>query len=242
MSPKYYRNRYAVIIVLSLLIHSLIIAVFLWGDTEQEQKKKKSVTVKLKQVDKKAEPKKAEPKKAEPKKAEPKKAEPKKAEPKKAKPTKAKPTKSESQKRFSSMRMLDDRELKKAVVLSTGFDNKFKDRQQKGDLLIKSLSFSQRRELNNHLANQVGHLFKTFKSPKNDGKKYSGAISILLDDNGYIEFLTFKRRSGHDALDEAVYKSIVEAKKLELPNEPRLRKAMTTRPLTSTYTEKDMAD
>jgi len=191
---------------------------------------------------KKAEPKKAEPKKAEPKKAEPKKAEPKKAEPKKAEPKKAEPKKAEPKKRFSSMRMLDDRELKDAVVLSTGYGTRFREREQQGNRLIQSLNPYEQKELNQHLAKQVGHLFKTFKAPKKDGKKYYGEVSILLDENGYIEFLTFKKRSGHDELDQAVYDSIIAAKKLTLPRNFALRKAMTTRPLTSNYSEGDMAD
>jgi hypothetical protein len=140
------------------------------------------------------------------------------------------------------MRMLEDRELKKAIVLSPGFGTRFRDREQQGSRLIQMLNRNEQKELNNHLAKQVGYLFKTFKAPKKDGKKYSGAVSILLDENGYIEFLTFKKRSGHDELDQAVYNSLVEAKKLTLPRNPLLRKAMTTKPLTSTYSEGDMAD
>jgi len=140
------------------------------------------------------------------------------------------------------MRMLDERELKEAVVLSEGFGTRFRERQQQGNRLVENLNLYERKELNEHLAKQVGHLFKTFKAPKKDGKKYYGEISILLDEHGYIESVAMKKRSGHAGLDQAVYESILEAKKLALPRNPALRKAMTTRPLTSNYSDDDMAD
>jgi TonB C terminal len=113
MLPSQHRNRYALFVVLSLLVHTLIVTVLMQVPVPNsvKQMENKTVTVKLKQETenktkssskekkpKKAEPKKAEPKKAEPKKAEPKKAEPKKAEPKKAEPKKAEPKKAEPKK------------------------------------------------------------------------------------------------------------------------------------------------
>jgi outer membrane biosynthesis protein TonB len=122
MLPKHYHNRYALIIVLSLLIHALLIAAFFWVWVEENQPKSKiSFQVNLQLVKEEFEkpevekPKvekaeddkleddklegenskamKTKPKKAKPKKAKPKKAKPKKAKPKKAKPKKAKPKK-----------------------------------------------------------------------------------------------------------------------------------------------------
>jgi hypothetical protein len=343
MHPKHSRNRYALILVLSLLIHALIIAVLLWGVPEPEKKQKNSVEVQLKHIEredkkkplakkaeakkaqakkaqaKKAEAKKAQAKKAEAKKAEAKKAEAKKAEAKKAEAKKAEAKKVEAKKveakkveakkveakkveakkveakkveakkaqakkaeakkaeakkaqakkaqakkteqkqpkthkdvkqkgrtadepkkRFGSMRMLDEIELKEAVVFSSGHSDKFRSREEQGQRYIKSLSVYEKQELNKHLLKQVGHLFETFEAPKKDGKKYVGKISIVLDENGNIKNIYFKKRSGHDELDRAAYKSILNAKKLEMPQDPILRKAMYLNPLTSFYSDKDM--
>ncbi|MFT5718135.1 MAG: hypothetical protein ACI9T7_002340, partial [Oleiphilaceae bacterium] len=208
---------------------------------------------------KKAEAKKAEAKKAEAKKAEAKKAAAKKAEAKKAEAKKVQAKKTEQKnpnalkdvnqygrpadqpkKRFGSMRMLDEKELKETIVFSSGHSDKFRSREEQGQRYIKSLSIYEKQELNKHLVKQVGHLFKTFKAPKKDGKRYSGKIAIVLDENGNIENIYFKKRSGHDGLDLAAYQSILNAKKLVMPQDPILRKAMYLNPLSSTYSDEDM--
>ena len=80
MLPRQYRSRYLVIIALSVLVHLLIVAVLLFNPIAEvkDEKKEKTVTIKLKQASEDQEPKKQEPKKQEPKKQEPKKQEPKK--------------------------------------------------------------------------------------------------------------------------------------------------------------------
>ncbi len=339
MLPSRYRGRYALFILLSLLVHFAVVVVLFWSIDEQQEKTKseKTVIVKLKQKEepkkeepkkeepkkaepkkeepKKAEPKKAEPKKAEPKKAEPKKEEPKKAEPKKAEPKKAEPKKVEPKKvepkkvepkkvepkkaeskkaepkkvepkkaepkqkqtiedtlqykpyqssvdvynqqsnaeqeslrqpnellKYGSMTMLDDREMKRAVVYTKGYGSRFQERDIEGQRIKQSLSFYEKQLLNNHLVSQMEHIFSFYKAPKKDGGDYFGEVSILLDEQGYISHVTIKTPSGSNELDDAVYQAVKLSKRLSLPTEPLLRKAMVTSPLTLNYSEEDMAD
>ena len=285
MLPKHYRNRYALIIILSLLIHALMISVLLWGIPDQEEKpKKKSVVVKLKhidQTDKKAEPKKAEPKKAEPKKAEPKKAEPKKAEPKKAGPKKAEPKKAEPKKaeskqagpkksvpksaapeqakqnkrkpreedpnnvefwmkKWGSMQSLDDKELKRAVVVTEGYGDKFKSRDAQASRLSRKLSKVQKQEFHAFYAYAVDFLTKTYVAPKNDGKKYYGEVAFLLDKDGWISNVTLKIPSGNKQLDLAFIKTLEEAERIDMPEDPVVAYFMQIRSHTLWFDESDM--
>jgi len=237
---------------------------------EKKEKPKKTEPKKTKPKKtkpKKTKPKKTEPKKTEPKKTKPKKTKPKKTKPKKTEPKKTKPKKTEAKKalkkdvkkapvpktldpvpvaeafkKFGSMRVLEDRELKRAIVFTSSFGERFQNRAQQGKRYIKRLNNYQKQELNEHLLSQLGHLFKTYKGPKKDGGKYFGEISILIDEEGYITNVTFKTRSGHNELDQAVYNSIVEAEKLTMPEDPYVRKAMYLNPLTANYSEEEMVD
>ena len=219
---------------------------------------------------KKSEPKKSEPKKSEPKKSEPKQSEPKKSEPKKSEPKKSEPKqpepkytpyqssldlleqnknekteslrKQQALPKFGSMAVLDDRELKQSVIYTKGYGNRFKKRELDGQRVKKSLSRYEMQKLNQHLANQVQRIFSSFDAPKKDGRKYYGEISILLDEDGGISHLTMKRPSGNSLLDNAVYETVVRTGKLSLPQDPLIRKAMVTSPLTLSYSDEDMAD
>jgi outer membrane biosynthesis protein TonB len=214
---------------------------------------------------KKEEPKKEEAKKEEAKKAEAKKVESKKAEAKKAEPKKAEPqyapyqssvdvySQEQNQKdeslrspneliKYGSMTMLDDREMKRAVIYTRGFGNRFQVRQYEGQIMRESLSNDEKQLLNTHLTSEAGYIFTFHKPPKKDGKKYYGEISLLLDSNGVIAEIALKLPSGSDVLDESVYKALVEAKKLKLPSDPILRKAMITAPLTLNFSHEEMVD
>lgn len=79
-------------------------------------------------------------------------------------------------------------------------------------------------------------------APRKDGNKYQGVITILLDKQGRVNGIAFKKRSGNDALDEAFYNAVISAGYLELPADPDARRAMVTFPLSLTYDESDMAD
>jgi len=415
MLPKHYRNRYALIIVLSLLIHAVIVGVLLWGIPDQEEKpKKKSVVVKLKHIDqtekktepkkaeskkaeskkadkeskkaeskkadkkaeskkadkkaeskkadkkaepkkadkkaepkkadkkaepkkadnkaepkkadkkaepkkaepkkaepkkaepkkaepKKAEPKKAEPKKAEPKKAEPKKAEPKKAEPKKAEPKKAEPKKAEPkkvepkkaepkelkpkqiaktskvdhskvgknkeldqkkninkkknqtskkdlkptpkrQKKVGSMQMLDDTQMKNMFIATSGASQKFQDRNVRGLSAIRNLNVIERQEFDLFFSKGADRILKKYIAPKKDGREYSGKIAILINKDGYITNVRFKKRSGHDGLDLAMFNAVNKTPRLALPRDPEAAYAMYTMPMVLWYNQDDMAD
>ena len=307
MLPKHYRNRYALIFVLSLLIHALIVGVLLWGISEQEEKpKKKSVVVKLKHIDhedkkkteaKKTEPKKAEPKKAEPKKAEPKKAEPKKAEPKKAEPKKAKPKKADKksepkkaepkkaepkkaepkkkaktskveeldqkkninkqksqtskkdlkpahkrQKKVGSMQMLDDTQMKNMFIATSGASQKFQDRNVRGLSAVRNLNVIERQEFDLFFSKGADRILKNYIAPKKDGREYSGKIAILINKDGYITNVRFKKRSGHDGLDLAMFNAVNKTPRLALPRDPEAAYAMYTMPMVLWYNQDDMAD
>ena len=228
---------------------------------KQEAKKQEA----KKQEAKKQEAKKQEAKKQEAKKQEAKKQEAKKQEAEKQEAKKSEPRynpyqssldllqqqenkKSESLRaeqalpKFGSMTMLDDRELKKSVIYTKGYGNKFQKREYDGQRIKKSLSKYERQKLNQHLADQVDYIFSSFDAPKKDGKSYYGEISILLDENGLISDVTMKSPSGNTQLDEAVFKTVIRAKRLSLPADPLIRKAMVTSPLTLNYSDEDMAD
>ena len=208
---------------------------------------------------KKAEAKKAEAKKAEAKKVEAKKAEAKKAEVKKAITQEAAPPYSPYQStvdvysqeqesndslkspneliKYGSMAVLDDREMKRTIIYTRGYDNKYQVRQYEGQIIKESLS-----DYEKHLTSEAEYIFSFHKPPKKDGKKYYGEISLLLDALGNIAEITLKLPSGSDALDESVYNALVQAKSLKLPNAPLLRKAMITAPLTLNYSDEEMVD
>jgi len=370
MLPSRYRDRYALFIVLSLLVHALVVTGLLWSPLfdEKAPSKKTTVEVKLKQKakpasekiekqksaskkaqekekaeaeaeakkaeakkaepkkteakkaepkkaepkkaepkkaepkkaePKKAEPKKAEPKKAEPKKAEPKKAEPKKAEPKKAEPKKAEPKKAEPKKvepkkaepkktepkktkpqkipeldeipdvyktdmqpieeapkntkqegrrldqmmkKFGSMQVLDEREMRRTIISAAGYGRKFKNRSVRGDSAVKNLNIDERQEFNQFYQLAAETILKNYVAPKKDGRNYRGEISFLLDEDGYVENVTFKTRSGNAALDDAMLQAVLNTPRLQLPNDPNARYAMQVRPITLWYNQEDMVD
>ena len=237
---------------------------------KEELKKAEAKKAQAKKAEaKKAEAKKAEAKKAEAKKAQAKKAEAKKAQAKKAEAKKAvakepaapyRPYQSSvdvySQKqkkndalrapnemiKYGSMTILDDRQMKRAIIYTKGYDNKYQVRQYEGQIIKESLSNYEKQILNKHLTAEAEYIFSYHKPPKKDGKKYYGEISMLLDSNGNIAEITLKLPSGSDALDESVYNALVQAKSLKLPNDPLLRKAMVTAPLTLNYSDEEMID
>ena len=268
MLPSRTRGRYFIFILFSLLVHFTVIVAVFWSlsDEKKQVKKDKTVTVQLKQ---KEEPKKEILKKEELKKAEAKKAQAKKAEAKKAEAKKAvakepaapyRPYQSSvdvySQKqkkndalrapnemiKYGSMTILDDRQMKRAIIYTKGYDNKYQVRQYEGQIIKESLSNYEKQILNKHLTAEAEYIFSYHKPPKKDGKKYYGEISMLLDSNGNIAEITLKLPSGSDALDESVYNALVQAKSLKLPNDPLLRKAMVTAPLTLNYSDEEMID
>jgi chemotaxis protein histidine kinase CheA len=228
---------------------------------KQEAKKQEA----KKQEAKKQEAKKQEAKKQEAKKQEAKKQEAKKQEAKKQEAKKAEPqynpyqtsvdvySQEQSQKdeslrtpneliKYGSMTMLDDRQMKRAIIYTRGYGNKFQVRQYEGQIIKESLSDYEKQLLNTHLTSEAGYIFSFHKTPKKDGKKYYGEISLLLDALGNIAEITLKLPSGSDALDESVYNALVQAKRLKLPSDPIIRKAMVTAPLTLNYSDEEMAD
>jgi hypothetical protein len=223
---------------------------------KQEAKKQEA----KKQEAKKQEAKKQEAKKQEAKKQEAKKQEAKKQEAKKAEPqynpyqtsvdvySQEQSQKNESLKtpsefiKYGSMTMLDDRQMKRAVIYTRGFDNRFQVRQYEGKIMRETLSDEEKQIFNAHLQSESEYIFSFLKPPKKDGKKYYGIISLLLDSNGVIAEITLKKPSGSDALDESFYNALVLAKKLKLPSDPLLRKVMITAPLTLHYDHDEMVD
>ncbi|WP_082863063.1 TonB C-terminal domain-containing protein, partial [Oleiphilus sp. HI0080] len=205
---------------------------------------------------KKGEPKKGEPKKGEPKKGEPKKGEPKKGEPKKAQgpkqadPKKGKPIKDANKvvdgerfKKFGSMQQLSDRELQRALIETKGAGtSKVKKREVDGMKLIQELNPLERQIFDQSMLAGVKRITQYLDAPKKDGNRYQGVITILLDRQGKVNAIAFKKRSGNDALDEAFYSAVLGAGYLELPSDPDARRAMVTFPLSLTYDESDMAD
>ena len=144
--------------------------------------------------------------------------------------------------KYGSMTILDDRQMKRAIIYTKGYDNKYQVRQYEGQIIKESLSNYEKQILNKHLTAEAEYIFSYHKPPKKDGKKYYGEISMLLDSNGNIAEITLKLPSGSDALDESVYNALVQAKSLKLPNDPLLRKAMVTAPLTLNYSDEEMID
>jgi TonB family protein len=133
MFPKDYRKRYALIFLISLLVHlSVLVAMLYQPEKHGQDEKSKSVTVNLKpsedlkkiasqklekekaEAKKRADARKAEAKKEASKKAEAKKAEAKKAEAKKAEAKKAETKKAETKKAEAKKAEAKKAEAKKA--------------------------------------------------------------------------------------------------------------------------------
>ena len=133
MFPKDYRKRYALIFLISLLVHlSVLVALLYQPEKHGQDEKSKSVTVNLKpsedlkkiasqklekekaEAKKRADARKAEAKKEASKKAEAKKAEAKKAEAKKAEAKKAEAKKAEAKKAEAKKAEAKKAEAKKA--------------------------------------------------------------------------------------------------------------------------------
>jgi hypothetical protein len=218
---------------------------------KQEAKKQEA----KKQEAKKQEAKKQEAKKQEAKKQEAKKQEAKKQEPKYNPYQSSVDIYSQNQNKqqeslrkpdelikYGSMTMLDDREMKRAVIYTKGYGSRFQKRHYEGQKIKQSLSDQEKQLLNDHLFAEAMYIFTFHEPPKKDGKKYYGEISLLLDSKGVISEITLKTPSGSDVLDESVYKALMRAKKLKLPNEPLLRRAMVTAPLTLNYSDEEMVD
>ena len=140
------------------------------------------------------------------------------------------------------MTMLDDREMKRAVIYTKGYGSRFQKRHYEGQKIKQSLSDQEKQLLNMHLLSEAEYIFAFHQPPKKDGKKHYGEISLLLDSSGVISEVTLKNPSGSDVLDESVYKALMRAKKLKLPSDPLLRRAMVTAPLTLNYSDEEMVD
>ena len=223
---------------------------------KQEAKKQEA----KKQEAKKQEAKKQEAKKQEAKKQEAKKQEAKKQEAKNTEPkynpyqssvdvySQQQNEKQDSLRqanefvKYGSMTMLDDRQMKRAIIYTKGYGNRFQVRQYEGQIIKESLSTYEKQMLNQHLVKEAEYIFSFHKPPKKDGREYYGEISLLLNSAGEIAEITLKLPSGSNALDESVYDALVQAKRLKLPSDPLLRKAMVTAPLTLNYSHEEMVD
>lgn len=144
--------------------------------------------------------------------------------------------------KLGNMKVLDDRAMKRAIVTTQGFGRQFKSRTVEGKKALDSLNRIEKQEFYEILQLGANAILENYVAPKKDGKKYHGEISILLDKEGYIDQVSFKKPSGNRELDMAMYNAVLKTPRLVMPEDPAIAYVMYIKPITLWYTEEDMAD
>ncbi|TNC81156.1 MAG: hypothetical protein C9356_09795 [Oleiphilus sp.] len=71
------------------------------------------------------------------------------------------------------------------------------------------------------------------------GRAFRGEIRFLLDKNGYITKMNF-RRSGIGPLDDAMKKAVEDAQPIPLPTDPKILEVFMVKPKIFYYDERDL--
>lgn len=99
---------------------------------------------------------------------------------------------------------------------------------------------SSRKIYNAYIQKALNRILEYYDAPLQDGNKYHGEVTLMLDINGYINEFVLSQPSGHEGLDNAFMNAVKKTNKISLPEDKCAIELLTKQPLELFYNETDM--